>query len=203
MKRTIVLLACLGAILAASPASAATPTAAEARALGAQAYDYGFPLEDFLRIRREETSVRCPDGAGNAPVNSFSNAPTFARPTDRTVVAPNTDTLYSIAHVDLSKGPIVLSHPAMGKRFYDFELVDPWTNVIGYVGTRTTGQGAGSAVITWTKGKGKGKQRLPKGAKVIRSDYSRVWVIGRTLAGGSADQAKARKLMKRYRLANL
>ncbi len=31
-----------------------------------------------------------------------------------------------------------------------FELVDPYTNVIGYVGTRTTGAGSGQFAITWT-----------------------------------------------------
>ncbi len=198
MKRIALAASCL-ALVAASPASAATPTADEARVLGAQAYDYGFPLMDLLRIRREETSVRCPDAAGNSPVNSFSHAATFARPQDRIVVAPNTDTLYSLAHLDLSKGPIVLSHPAMGKRFYDFEFVDPWTNVLGYIGSRTTGQKAGDVAIVWSKGKAK----APNGVgKVIRSDYKRVWVIGRTLAGGKADQAKAHKLMRRYKLAS-
>src|SRR5262245_6012545 len=110
------------AILFAVPATAgaAAPTPDEAKSLGRQAYDYGLPLLEFLRVRREETSVRCPDGRGNAPVNSFSNAPEFATAADRTVVAPNTDTLYSIAHLDLARGPIVLSHPAMGKRYYSF-----------------------------------------------------------------------------------
>ena len=85
----------------------------------------------MLRIRHEMTSVPCPDGRGNAPINHFANASKFATPDDRTVVAPNTDTLYSLSQLDLKKGPIVLRHPDMGDRFFDFELVDPWTNVIG------------------------------------------------------------------------
>ena len=89
------------------------------------------------------TSVRCPDTSGNAPVNSFSNARGFATPEDRTVVAPNTDTLYSIAHLDLGQGPIVLSHPNMGKRYYSFELLDPYTNVIDIRGIREDGGAAG------------------------------------------------------------
>ena len=164
-----------------------------------QAYDYGFPLLDSLRIRREETSVPCPDGRGNAPVNHFANASRFATPDDRTVVAPNTDTLYSIAHLDLGKGPVVIRHPDMGKRFFDFELLDPYTNVIGYVGTRTTGEDAGRFAVTWKGAKGKPKPNVP----VIKSKYRRVWVVGRTLAGGSSDQAKAFDLMKRYKLTRL
>lgn len=82
---------------------------------------------------------------GDAPVNTFSDADKFTRPSDRTVVAPNVDTLYSISHLDLGKGPIVLEHPDMGRRYFTFEFLDPYTNVIGYVGSRTIGARAGSS----------------------------------------------------------
>lgn len=150
-------------------------------------------------MRGEETSVRCPDDKGNAPVNSFSNASGFATADDRTVVAPNTDTLYSIAHLDLGRGPIVLSHPDMGKRYYSFELLDPYTNVIDIPGIREDGPKAGSFEISWS---GKPGDKV-QGARVIHSKYRRVWVIGRTLATDRADQRKARKLMARYRLTPL
>jgi hypothetical protein len=190
----------LTALLAAPEVSVAD-TPDQARALGKQAYDYGFPLLEFLRVRREMTSVRCPDGRGDAPVNSFSNAKGFADAAARTVVAPNTDTLYSIAHLDLGKGPIVLSHPRMGKRYYSFELLDPYTNVIDIPGLREDGGGAGSYEIRWAKKPAKGKRA---GAdRVITSKYRRVWVIGRTLATNAKDQRRAHKLMRRYRLTNL
>ena len=85
----------------------------------------------------------------------------------------------------------------MGRRYLVFELVDPYTNVIGYIGTRTTGAGPGRFAITWTRHPGR---RVP-GARVIRSAYRRVWVIGRTLAGDRADQRRALTLMRQYRLA--
>ena len=136
-------------------ASAQSPTPEEAAALGKQAYDYGFPLLEFLRVRREQTSVECPDIRGNSPVNSFSNAGGFATAADVTVVAPNTDTLYSIAHLDLKKGPITLRHPKMGKRYYSFELLDPYTNVIDIPGLREDGGGASSYAIRWTGSDGR------------------------------------------------
>ena len=153
----------------------------------------------MLRIRHEMTSVPCPDGRGNAPINHIANASKFATPADRTVVAPNTDTLYSLSQLDLKKGPIVLRHPDMGNRFFDFELVDPWTNVIDYVGTRTTGSKAGRFTIRWT-GDGKAAKAKRLGNPIIKSKYRRVWLIGRTLAGDEADQAKAYDIMKRYKL---
>ncbi|HET9105127.1 MAG TPA: DUF1254 domain-containing protein [Solirubrobacteraceae bacterium] len=180
---------------AAGPGAALTP--AQAAALGQSAYLYGFPLVEFLRVTRTETSVRCADRAGDAPVNTFSNARGFARPRDRVIVAPNVDTLYSIAHLDLGRGPVVLSHPAMGRRYFVFELLDPYTNVIAYVGSRTTGQAAGRFAIAWSGHPG----RRRAGVRVIRSAYRRVWIIGRTLAGGAADQRRAQALMAQYALA--
>ena len=189
------------ALAFAPPASAQSPvTAEQATAIGKQAYDYGFPLLEFNRVRREMTSVRCPDDMGNSPVNSFSHAGGFATPAQRTVVAPNTDTLYSITHLDLSKGPLVISYPDMGKRYYSFELLDPYTNVIDIPGLREDGPRAGSIVIKLKGDSAKGK---PKGARVIKSAYEQVWVIGRTLATDAKDQRKAKRLMAKYSLTKL
>jgi hypothetical protein len=191
----------LGAALvavAAPGAAQAQVSPDQAAELGREAYRYGIPLLEMLRIRTEMTSVRAPDGRGNAPVNAFSHARKFATPRDRTVVAPNVDTLYSISHLDLGKGPIVLSHPDMGSRYFDFEFVDPYTNVLGYVGTRVTGTHAGRFAIVWTKG----RKKAPPGMRVIRSPYRRVWVIGRTLATDTpADLRRAHRKQTQYRLS--
>jgi hypothetical protein len=177
------------------------PTRAEAVQAGKDAFLYGFPLLDFLRIRATNTSVKAPDNKGNAPLNSFANASRFAGPTDRTVVAPNVDTLYSIAQVDLGKGPIVLSHPDMGKRYFVFEFVEPFTNVVGYIGARTTGSKAGRFALTWT---GRKNAKPPKGVKTFNSPYRRLWVIGRTLVTDTkADIARGAAIQKQYSLVPL
>ncbi len=198
MRRIIAALLALAALAAAAPGAQAQVTREQAVETGREAYRYGLPLLEFLRVREEMTSVRAPDGRGNAPVNLFSHARGFARPQDRTVVAPNVDTLYSIAHLDLGKGPVVLSHPDMGRRYFVFQLLDPYTNTIGYVGTRTTGSRAGRFAITWTRKHGR---RVP-GTTVIRSRHRRLWVIGRTLATDArSDQLRALRKMVRYRLS--
>jgi hypothetical protein len=200
--RKIPLLAFAILLAAASAASAqpGNPAYERAFSLAGEAYRYGFPLMEFLRVRDEETSVPRPDHKGDAPVNTFSHADRFARPSDRTVVAPNVDTLYSIAQLDLGKGPIVLQHPDMGRRYFTFELVDPYTNVTGYVGTRTTGSKAGRFAISWT---GKPGRRVA-GVKTVSSPYRRVWVIGRTLAQDEpTDLRRARALQRQYALVPL
>ena len=54
----------------------------------------------------------------------------------RGVSAPNADTLYSMAWLDLTE-PQVFSHPDMGKRFYLFEMTDLWMTDFDSPGTRT------------------------------------------------------------------
>jgi hypothetical protein len=198
-RAALALVAAVVALPAPASAQAQVVSPDQAKALGREAYRYGIPLLEFLRIRREMSSVKADDGQGNAPINSIASANAFARPRDRTVVAPNHDTLYSLSQLDLGKGPIVLSHPDMGRRYFDFEFVDPYTNVIGYVGTRTTGTRAGRFQIAWT---GKPGRRI-RGVPVIRSKYRRVWMIGRTLATDApADQRRAKAKMHRYRLSS-
>lgn len=179
----------------------AAPNPIEAADLGRQAHEYGFPLLEVMRVRREMTSVRCPDARGNAPVNTFSNVPVFADASARTVVAPNTDTLYSIAHLDLSRGPLVLSHPRMGRRYFSFAMLDPYTNVIATPGIREDGGRAARILVRWTGRPGRiGRRTFDR---VVVSPYRRVWVIGRTLAGDAADQRRAYALMRRYRITHL
>lgn len=196
---TLAALAALAVVAGPAQAGTASPSPVDAAELGKQAYLYGLPLLEFSRVRKEQTSVACPTNGGNAPVNTFSNAKHFPTPEDRTVVAPNTDTLYSISHLDLGKGPIVLSHPNMGDRYFSFQLLDPYTNVIDFIGSRTTGSRAGSFAIRWSGKKG----NVPKGMPVVKSKYRRVWVIGRTLAGDEADQKAAYKKMRKYSLARV
>ena len=52
----------------------------------------------------------------HAPLGQFINVPRYPPAEFRAVSAPNADTLYSLAWVDLSQ-PQVFSHPDMGKRF--------------------------------------------------------------------------------------
>ncbi len=190
----------VGLALGVAPAGASAPSAVtpeQAAALGQQAYVYGLPLMEFLRSREQFTSVRCPDDRGNAPINSFSAVNRAADAKARSVVAPNVDTLYTISELDLGRGPVVLSHPGMGGRYFVFELLDPYTNIVGYIGSRTTGARAGRFAITWSGHPG----RRVAGARVVPVASRRIWVIGRTLARGPADTRRALRLMRRYRVS--
>ena len=71
----------------------------------------------------------------------------------KTVTAPNADTLYTIAWLDVSKEPWIVSIPDMKGRYFLFPMLDGWTNVFQVPGKRTTGTKAQKYAITgpgWT-----------------------------------------------------
>ena len=72
----------------------------------------------------------------HAPTNQFANVPRYPPADFRLVSAPNADTLYSLAWLDLSE-PQVFSHPDMGNRFYLFEMVDLWMSDLKVVTQQT------------------------------------------------------------------
>lgn len=59
------------------------------------------------------------------------------------VTTPNNDTLYSQAWVDLNRGPVKLTMPASGPRYFSLALMDMYTNNFSILGTRTTGGDGG------------------------------------------------------------
>jgi hypothetical protein len=83
--------------------------------LTVEAYLYGFPLVFNLdQVKRYVTS-----GVGSnpqAPFNQFSHARTLAGPQD-TFVTINNDTVYSMAQLDLSVGPLRLHVPDTDGRY--------------------------------------------------------------------------------------
>lgn len=210
IKRVFLLGFASAAVLAAAaPAGAAagalgfgsTPEQQRAagEAMGKEAYLYGFPLNEFNLIRKADLKL-------SAPLNVLANAQQLATPAAQGVVAPNTDTLYSLAQIDLGKGPVVLKVPKMDHglfdpRYWTFEFVEPYTNVVGYIGSRLNGSAGGTWALEWSGAKS--KKALPKGVKRFKSSARRLWVIGRTLVSGKQDEAKAKKLMAQYRLGTL
>ncbi|HEY2437259.1 MAG TPA: DUF1254 domain-containing protein [Solirubrobacteraceae bacterium] len=188
-------------LTASSPAAAGAPlTQQQAEAIGLDAYDYGIPLMEFLRQAREQTSVTVPNAVADAPINQLGNARMLTNAAHQPIVQPNNDTLYTMGHLDLRAGPLVLHVPGIaGHRYYSFEFLDPYTNVFHYIGTRTTGDGAGTFLIGGPSFHG----RTPRGMRLIRSPYELAWAVGRTLVDGPSDLAAAHRVQDGYRLIPL
>ena len=160
------------------------PRPLEAAMLAAQAYLYGYPLLETERLQAEAPGT-----------NTLIALTSYVDPDQHLVVAPNVDTLYTLAYLDLSEGPVVLSHPDMADRYFGFQLMDPYTNVVGYIGSRTTGSEAASYAIVWEDGP---QGEIPPDAEAIVVPYADIWLLGRTAAGDEADQQEAVALMRQY-----
>ena len=113
--------------------------------LATEAYVVGFPLVfDLEQVARfTEAGI---GSVGPTPYNSFGHARELAGPGD-TFVSINNDTVYSIAQVDLGVGPVKLTVPASGDRYFVLQFVDAWTDNFAYIGTRSTGGGGGEFLL--------------------------------------------------------
>ena len=111
----------------------------EAHAIGVDAYLYFYSLVTMDVTRRQMTNVPAGKELGFGPPNTFNNVQAYPAASDRVVVRPNFDTLYSIAWLDLTKEPLVVSVPDTGGRYYLLPMLDMWTDVFASPGWRTTG----------------------------------------------------------------
>jgi hypothetical protein len=171
----------------------------EAAEIGVEAYIYGYPLVTMEMTRRVMTNVAAPKGT-HAPMGQFLLMRTYPDAAFRDVTAPNADTLYSTAWLDLAKEPYVLSLPDMNDRYFLMPMLDGWTNVFQVPGKRTTGTGPQTYAITGPKWTG----QLPGGVKELKSPTNMVWIIGRTYCTGTPEDYKAcHALMDQYRLVPL
>ena len=115
---------------------------------GMQAFIYGFPYIYNAQLRHDwVTSKRDPDVVPYAAVDYFWHAARLIDASYRDGGCPNNDTLYSVAWLDLSKEPVILSHPDMADRYFTFELMGFTSDTYGYVGQRSTGSKAGDFAI--------------------------------------------------------
>ncbi|MFD5061792.1 DUF1254 domain-containing protein [Streptomyces sp. NPDC058394] len=164
-------------------------------ALAAEAYVFAYPLVTMELTRRQMTTP----GAtvpGSAPVNTFAHVPVTPDASFEGVVSPNADTLYSLAWLDLSAGPVLLSVPETLGRYYLLPLYDAWTNVFACPGTRTTGSGAGEFALVGPGWQGE----LPDGVQRIDAPTAMVAVIGRTQVNGVPDYPAVHAVQAGYRL---
>src|SRR5262249_49962593 len=149
---------------------AAPPTEDESTAIAVEAYVYGYPLVTMEYTRRVMTNTAAPEGT-HAPMGQFVRMRQYPTAKFREVTAPNADTLYSTAWLDLTKEPFVLSLPDMGDRYFLMPMLSGWTDVFEVPGTRTTGNKAQVYAITGPNWKGE----LPPGVKQLKAPTNMVW----------------------------
>jgi hypothetical protein len=202
----LVLISMLAAapVLAQQAASAQPPTPDQAKEkealeIGVEAYIYGYPLVTMEMTRRVMTNV-AKSKAKNAPMGRFANMREYPTAAFKDITAPNADTLYSVAWLNLAKEPYVLSLPDEKGRYYLMPMLSGWTDVFQVPGTRTTGTKAQTFAITGPGWQG----TLPGAVKELKSPTNMVWILGRTYCTGTpADYKAVHKLQDQYKLVPL
>ncbi|MCX4848224.1 DUF1254 domain-containing protein [Streptomyces sp. NBC_00893] len=158
-------------------------------ALAAEAYVYGYPLVRDLSVVEGAMYT----GYGPlppAPFNHFAHADRPVPP-DTPFVSVGDDTVRSLAHLDLSGGPVLLHVPGPDGTYRVLQFVDAWTDSFAYVGRRSTGTRAGDWLVVPPGWAG----RVPGGVLgAVDAPTSVVTVIGRSDCddgddGGGSDGA--------------
>jgi hypothetical protein len=176
-------------------------TEQEAAGTATEAYLYGYALVTTKITGLAFTNTTKPDPATfQAPVNQLVSEPKYPPATYHGVTAPNADTLYSAGFLDLTKEPVVLSYPNMGKRYFLFPIYDAWTTVIHSPGSRTTGGSAQDILIAGPAWRGS----VPAGMKLVKSPTNMAFIIGRIYSDGTpADLAQVHALQRQFQLVPL
>jgi hypothetical protein len=175
-----------------------TPT--RARAIAREAYVYGFPVVDNYRIQYAYFVDR-EDKEYKAPWNTLYNNARVYTSEDTAIQAPNSDTPYSYAGADLRAEPLVLHVPSVEqRRYYSVQFVDWYTHNFAYVGTRSTGNGAGSYLLAGPDWNGE----QPAGIDgVMRCETSFAFLLIRTQLFDAADLEKVKQVQAGYELEPL
>lgn len=189
----------IGICLSQGVAYAADLSKEEALKLGIDAYIYGYPLVTMDMTKRVMTNAVNPQGM-HGPAGRFINARDYPSAAYHDVTAPNADTLYSAAWLDLAKEPYILHVPSMKDRYYLMPMLSGWTDVFADPGTRTTGSKAHDFAIVGPNWHG----TLPSGVTSFKSSTNMVWILGRTYSSGTPEDYKiVHQIQDEYKLVPL
>ena len=170
-------------------------TPAEAKAIAKDAYIYGLPMVlNYKTMYMYAVNEQSAEYKG--PFNHLACEARLFTPEDKAVVTPNSDTPYCMLWVDLRQDPMVISVPQMEPgRYYSLQLVDLYTHNFAYIGTLTTGNGAGKYLIAGPGWKG----QKPEGInEVINCETDLFFVIARTQLLNPEDMDNVKKIQGEY-----
>jgi hypothetical protein len=185
-------------VLRAKPAGTAP---ADARAIAKDAYIYGFPVvANYKVMYAYEIDEKNPEYKG--PFNTIFNVARVYTPADKAIIRPNSDTPYSFLWADLQREPLVVTvakvEPA--DRYWSMQTDDAYTNILPYVGTRTTGNKGGKYMLagpTWQRPK-------PDGIDMVIQSPTHFALAGfRTQLFGPDDLDNVKKIQAGYKVQTL
>ena len=157
------------------------------------AFYFAYPMYEIARTAQNRTQAL---GDNPGRLNMLGHRARLLDHTSRAVTAPNNDTIYSSAFLELWAGPLELVVPTEKERYFSIAFMNAMTDNFAYIGTRATEGEGGSFWIVGPQWTGD----VPEGMKLIRCDTNDVWMLGRTLVDGPEDLPEAQAFQSRIRL---
>ena len=152
------------------------------KVIARDAWFYALPLIEMATTRARSL-------AGGTKINRFAPGRGLTDHTGRTVTTPNNDTLYSSGWIDLTRGPVTLTVPEMGARYWSVAVMDMFTNNSVVLGSRTVGGGGGVFTLV-----GPGEDAYPANAIQVATPHA--WVLARVLVDGPDDVPAVQALLE-------
>jgi len=173
----------------------AVPGIEETKAIAQEGFIFGLPIVMYY-TSKYELFVDTTSSQYKAPIGTLFNEARVFTPKDTAVITPNSDTPYSMMEIDLRAEPVVVSVPAVPKpRYYSVQLTDANTFNYGYIGSRSTGPGAGDYVIVGPDWKG---ETPPHIKQVFHSTTPFTVAIFRTQLFNAADMPNVVRIQAGY-----
>lgn len=169
--------------------------AEEAKSIAREAYIFTYPMmQNYKTLHRQLVVER-------KQVNQFYHRHELLDPRFTTVVAPNNDTLYSSAWLDLRNGPVEINVPEIPQsRYYSVQLVDMYVHNMGYIGQRATGHTGGRFLVVGPDSQENFENSYEK---VFKSESQLVFTLIRILAQDKEDQKLAANLQRQFAIQPL
>lgn len=116
-----------------------------AYAVGMQAVIYGWPIVKNATVRYH--MIEKPNGQADMPINTWFHSRRAQDQRDKIHSSVTADLLYSAAWFDVSREPLVITAPDAPSLYYGIQMMEMYSDIFAYVGSRATGGRAGKHLL--------------------------------------------------------
>lgn len=152
------------------------------------AFLYAYPLYEIARTGQNR--------AAQPGLNKLGHRATLADHTMRQITAPNNDTIYTSAQLELSGGPLEVFAPSDTKRYFNITFMDAFTDNFAAIGSGPTKGVGGRYWIVGPQWQG----ATPDGVNIIQAPTNDVWMLARIVVDGPEDLVAAKALQQQITL---
>ena len=178
------------------------PRYALGQSIGLSAFIWGYPLVETIRTCRLQILAGDDERVSwRAPIDRLQHVLRASTSSDRDVVTPANDLLYTTGWINLANGPRTLQVPSSKLhhgRYFVLALYDAWTENFENPGRRNSPPEGETLLLV-----GPNTPALfsaPSGMRLVRAPTNLVWVIARVVVGEGQDLPKAQALQADIRL---